>query len=52
MFINEETRNIIDVVPMVESNRPINHAIGFNTKPKEIEVKEEEIKNAVPQENF
>ena len=52
MFFFSETRNIIDVVPMVESNRPINHAIGFNTKPKEIEVKEEEIKNAVPQENF
>ena len=40
------------VVPMVESKRPIEQAIGYNTKPREMEVEGEEIKSVVPVGNF
>ena len=40
------------IVPMVESKRPIDQAIGYNTKPKEMEVEGEEIKSLVPVGNF
>ena len=52
MFFFSETRKIIDVVSMVESKRPIEHAIGFNTKPRKMEVEGEETKSLVPLENF
>jgi hypothetical protein len=40
------------IVPMVESNRPIEQAIGYNSKPRTIEVNEQEIKSLVPVGNF
>tara|TARA_B100001057_G_C22755326_1_gene913498 strand:- start:338 stop:1171 length:834 start_codon:yes stop_codon:yes gene_type:complete len=40
------------VVPMVESNRPIEQAIGYNSRPRKIEGEEGEIKSLVPVGNI
>tara|TARA_B100001093_G_scaffold345470_1_gene330148 strand:+ start:520 stop:1146 length:627 start_codon:yes stop_codon:yes gene_type:complete len=45
-------RKRMHVIPLVELNMPIEQAIGYNSKPREIEVVEEVIKNVVPLDNF
>ena len=52
IFFVTVKRGKAQIVPMVESNRPIEQAIGYNSKPRTIEVKEQEIKSLVPVGNF
>ena len=52
IFFVTVKRGKAQIVPMVESNRPIEQSIGYNSKPRIIEVEKEEIKSLVPVGNF
>lgn len=52
IFFVTVKRGNAHIVPMVESKRPIEEAIGYNSKPRIIKVEEEEIKSLVPVGNF